>query len=110
MSDLPLEVSVTHVKTLVDHGAAIRLIDVREPDEYALTRIEGSELIPMGTIPANLQSLDDSEIGLIVICHHGVRSLQVAAWLRSHGVENAQSMEGGIDAWSRTVDPTVPRY
>jgi rhodanese-related sulfurtransferase len=45
-----------------------------------------------------------------VFCHHGVRSLHVVNWLRGHGIENAQSMQGGIDAWSRRIDPTVPRY
>jgi rhodanese-related sulfurtransferase len=110
VDELPLELNPSEVKELIDRKQAVRLIDVREPEEYALARIEGSELIPMGTVPANLQKLEDSDGALIVICHHGVRSLQVAAWLRGHGVENAQSMSGGIDAWSRFIDPAVGRY
>ena len=78
------------------------------PAEVA--RIEGGELIPMGSIPQALQSLDAEENPLIVYCHHGVRSLHVVSWLRQQGVENCVSMTGGIDRWSLEVDPAVPRY
>ncbi len=90
-------------------GTAL-FIDVREPSEHATARIEGAQLIPMRTIPQRLMELEDRDERLVVFCHHGVRSLQVAAWLREHGVENAQSMIGGIDAWSQRIDPAVPRY
>jgi rhodanese-related sulfurtransferase len=88
------------------------LIDVREPEEFALTKIEGSQLVPMQTIPAQLQMLEQmaDEKMLLVLCHHGVRSLQVVAWLRQQGIENSYSVAGGIDRWSREVDPGVPRY
>lgn len=88
------------------------LIDVREPEEFALSRIEGAELIPMQSIPAALQRLEGiaDERTLMVLCHHGVRSLQVVSWLRAQGVENCFSVVGGIDRWSREVDPGVPRY
>jgi rhodanese-related sulfurtransferase len=66
-------------------------------------------LIPMRTIPANLQALDSDE-DVICYCHHGQRSLDVAAWLRAQGVENAQSLAGGIDRWSIEIDPAIPRY
>ena len=85
------------------------LIDVREPWEYQLCRIEGAKLMPMGTIPANLQQLDGDE-QVICYCHHGQRSLEVAAWLRAQGVEQAQSLAGGIERWSLEIDPSVPRY
>jgi rhodanese-related sulfurtransferase len=89
-------------------GEPFLLIDVREPWEYEICRIEGAQLIPIGTIPANLQQLDvDQEV--ICYCHHGQRSLDVAAWLRGQGIE-AQSLAGGIDSWSMEIDPTVPRY
>jgi rhodanese-related sulfurtransferase len=93
-------------------GESLALIDVREPHEFALTRIEGGELIPMNTVPAALQTLEakSDEAVLIVYCHHGVRSLNVVNWLRGQGVEACQSLAGGIDAWSLTVDPTVARY
>ena len=88
------------------------LIDVREPEEFAVTRIEGTTLIPMRDIPASLQQLEAKagEATLIVFCHHGIRSLNVAHWLREQGVADCQSMAGGIDAWSALVDPAVPRY
>ena len=110
MPELPLEITVHEVKRQLDAPEPVLLIDVREPAEYALARIEGAELIPMQTIPERITHLEDRDEPLVFICHHGVRSLQVAAWLREHGVENAQSMMGGIDAWSRLIDLRVPRY
>jgi rhodanese-related sulfurtransferase len=93
-------------------GTPLAVIDVREPEEFALARIEGSQLVPMGSIPAQLQRLEGlaDEQRLMVICHHGVRSLQVVSWLRARGVENCFSVAGGIDRWSVEVDPAVPRY
>jgi len=88
------------------------LIDVREPQEFNICRIEGSELMPMNTVPAELQRLESlADAGdIITICHHGVRSLQVTYWLRQQGLENCFSMSGGIDRWSLEIDPSVPRY
>lgn len=110
MPDLPLEVSPAEIKARIEAGEALRLIDVREPGEHQICRIEGAELIPMNTIPLHLQELDGEDRPLIVLCHHGVRSLSVVDWLRRQGVENAQSLAGGIDLWSLTIDPSVPRY
>jgi rhodanese-related sulfurtransferase len=105
----PIEISAEGTKEVM---GSVTLIDVREPEEYEVCRIEGAELIPMGTVAENLQRLErlSDEKPLVVFCHHGVRSLHVAEWLRRHGIENAQSMQGGIDAWSRVVDPGVARY
>ena len=109
---IPMEITPQDVKRRIDAGEKLHLIDVREPPEFALARIEGGELIPMRTVPAVLQDLDAraDEAPLIVYCHHGVRSLNVVNWLRQQGVEACQSMAGGIDAWSLMVDPGVPRY
>ena len=109
---LPLEISAREVKRLMDAGEKLFLIDVREPHEYATSKIDDSQLIPMRTVPANLSSLEaKADEGLLVVyCHHGVRSLQVANWLREQGVAECQSMAGGIDAWSCDIDPSVPRY
>jgi len=109
---LPLEASPGDIKRRQDAGEKLHLIDVREPHEYALARLEGAELIPMRTIPAALQNLEAraDEGTLIVYCHHGIRSLNVANWLREQGIENCQSMAGGIDGWSLSVDPSIPRY
>ena len=104
-----LEISLSEFERRRKAGETFLLVDVREPWEYDLCRIDGARLIPMRTIPANLQLLDGDE-GVICYCHHGQRSLDVAAWLRAQGVERAQSLAGGIDRWSIEIDPTVPRY
>jgi len=104
-----LEISAREVKRRLDAGEKLLLVDVREPQEHALCQIEGAMLIPMGSIPANLQKLDTDE-EVICFCHHGMRSLEVANWLRSRGVSTAKSMSGGIDRWSLEIDPNVPRY
>lgn len=108
----PLEVDPQEVKRRIDSGEKLHLIDVREPHEFALAKIEGATLIPMRSVPGELQDLDAraDEGVLIVYCHHGVRSLDVVSWLREQGVEACQSMAGGIEAWSTRVDPSVPRY
>ena len=107
---LPLEISAVEIKRLIDTGAALTLIDVREPDEHRISRIEGATLIPMREIPQQFEHLESSAMPVVVFCHHGVRSLTVAVWLRDQGLQECQSMAGGIDAWSRDVDPAVPRY
>jgi rhodanese-related sulfurtransferase len=107
-----LEATPAEVKRRIDSGEKLSLIDVREPQEYTLSRIEGSELVPMRTVPGVLGQLQAQaqEGPLIVFCHHGVRSLNVVYWLREQGIENCQSMSGGIDAWSLEIDASVPRY
>ena len=95
-------------------GDALPLVlDVREPWEVqtAHVRPEGFELLnlPMGHIPSQLQSLDP-ERPVACLCHHGRRSLQVAAFLDHHGFEQVVNIDGGIDAWSRELDASVPRY
>ncbi len=108
---LGFEISPPEAKQKLDAGEAI-LIDVREPGEYTIARIDGAELVPMGSVPQELQHLEglaDDKL-LIVYCHHGIRSLNVVSWLRSRGVENCVSMAGGIDLWTSLVDPSVPRY
>ncbi len=104
-----LEILPSDVKQRLDRGEKVMLIDVREPHEFAICHIEGAVLIPMGTIPANLQKLDTDE-DVICFCHHGMRSMDVANWLRAQGVKSAKSMAGGIDRWSLEIDPKVPRY
>jgi rhodanese-related sulfurtransferase len=108
----PLEISPQEVQQRLVAGDRLLLIDVREPAEFAIAKIDGAELIPMGSVPAQLQHLEAAadDATLVVFCHHGVRSLQVVNWLRQHGVEECQSMAGGIDWWSTMVDPAVPRY
>jgi rhodanese-related sulfurtransferase len=85
------------------------LLDVREPWEHEQARIEGSQLVPMGEITARVDELDRTR-EIVAICHHGGRSLQVAMFLEKSGFANVHNLSGGVDAWSRTVDPSVPLY
>ena len=111
-SRLADEVSVAEIKRRLDSGDRLLLIDVREPGEFALARIAGAELIPMRSVPGELNRLEAlaGEAPLIVYCHHGVRSLKVVHWLREQGIGACQSLAGGIDRWSQEIDPAVPRY
>jgi len=104
-----IEITPREVKAMIDHGDKFLFLDVREKWEFDTTRIEGSELIPMREVPGNLARIEAAD-QVVVFCHHGIRSLDVAAWLRSQGVEDVRSMAGGIDRWSAEIDPNVPRY
>jgi adenylyltransferase/sulfurtransferase len=104
-----LEITPEQLRQRLDRGDQLLLVDVREPGEHQICRIEGARLIPLGTIPASFQTLDTGE-DVICYCHHGMRSMDVAVWLRNHGIENVQSLAGGIERWSAEIDPTVPRY
>lgn len=85
------------------------LLDVREPWEWQTARIEGSLHLPMRELPARLAEIDpESEV--VAICHHGGRSQQVALFLEKNGFSRVHNLQGGVDAWSRTVDPAVPLY
>ena len=103
------EISVKDAAALLREGKA-KLIDVREPWEHATASIEGSLLMPMGDIPSRAHQELDPDQHLLILCHHGARSLSVTNWLRQQGFEATQSVSGGIDAWSYDVDPKVPRY
>jgi rhodanese-related sulfurtransferase len=105
-----MEITPAEVKAKLDSGAAVRMIDVREPEEHRICRIEGARLIPMRSIPQHLQELDSDDGAIVVFCHHGVRSLSVVDWLRRQNVENCRSMAGGIDRWTLEIDPGIPRY
>ncbi|MGD0347135.1 MAG: rhodanese-like domain-containing protein [Terracidiphilus sp.] len=106
---LSYEISAVEAAQILREKGA-RLIDVREPWEFATTRIEGSLHLPMGEVPTRAQKELDIYERLVIVCHHGVRSMNVTAWLRRQGFEKAQSLRGGIDAWSMEVDKTVARY
>jgi len=109
---MELEITAVEVKRRMDAGETLFLVDVRQPEEYQICHIEGSELIPMNTIPAAVQDLEAKadEGLLIVFCHHGMRSLNVTNWLRGQGISECASMIGGIEAWSLEIDRSVPRY
>jgi len=104
-----IQISAKEVHDRIAKGEKLLLVDVREPWEYNLCHIPEAKLIPLGALPASVNSLLDAE-NVICYCHHGMRSLDAAAWLRQQGVENAKSMAGGIERWSVEVDPKMPRY
>ena len=97
------------LKARLDRGESVAIVDVREPFEIALAPFPGATHIPMGDIPSRLTELDpDRET--VVVCHHGVRSAQVAMYLAQMGFERVLNLAGGIDAWSEDADPSTPRY
>jgi rhodanese-related sulfurtransferase len=97
------------LKTRLDRGESVLVLDVREPFEVALAPFPGAIHIPMGDIPSRLTELDpDRET--VVVCHRGVRSAQVAMYLAQNGFEHVLNLTGGIDAWSEDADPSTPRY
>ena len=104
------EIQPGEVKALREGNQPFTLLDVREPWEVQAARIEGSLHMPMGEVPARAHQELDPDAHIVVVCHHGVRSLNVTNWLRQQGFDNVQSMRGGIDAWSRQVDAKVPTY
>jgi rhodanese-related sulfurtransferase len=87
----------------------VTLLDVREPWEYSLCRLDGSLHIPMGQLGARLEELDPDR-PTVVICHHGVRSLHAGVFLERQGFPDVVNLQGGIDGWARTVDPAMTVY
>jgi sulfur-carrier protein adenylyltransferase/sulfurtransferase len=109
MAELDFQISAPELNARLESGDELVLIDVREQFEWDICRLPGARLIPMNELPARLAELDD-EREMIVYCHAGVRSARVVSWLRTQGFEKARNLAGGIDAWSCSVDPRVPRY
>lgn len=107
---MDLEITVDQLQQQLASPHPPLLLDVREPWEYATAHIPNSTLIPMNEIPARAFNELDEDQPIAVLCHHGARSLSVANWLRQQGFAKAQSVSGGIDLWSRAIDPTIPRY
>ncbi len=107
---LDLETTSQELKRRLSGGEPPHLLDVREPWETTTVEFPGAKAIPMGDVPSRVHQELDPDVPIIVICHHGVRSLSVANWLRNQGFEQAQSLRGGIDAWAREVDPSLGRY
>lgn len=94
---------------LAQTASAPVLVDVREPWEFAICRIEGSINVPMGQIPKAMEPWDRNQ-ETVVICHHGVRSAQVGHFLEQAGFTNIINLMGGVDGWSHDVDPQMARY
>jgi adenylyltransferase/sulfurtransferase len=108
---LPLEVDCLSVHQLLEDSGDVLLLDCREQDEVEICQIRDSLWMPMREIPDGLDELQKfMQQPLVVYCHHGGRSLQVAGWLREQGFDKVQSMSGGIDQWATAVDPQLRRY
>jgi rhodanese-related sulfurtransferase len=112
-----MELSVQSLAEHLKRGDAVVLLDVREPFERTMCAIEAptsaTDLhIPMRSVPDRLPEIRSSAVQavLVVYCHHGVRSRAVGEWLLGQGITGVKNLSGGIDAWSRLVDPSVPRY
>lgn len=86
-----------------------QLLDVREAWEFGLARLPGARLIPLAELPSRVGELDP-QLPVIVYCHHGIRSWHAACFLERNGFTNVGNLAGGIDAWSRLIDPETPRY
>ncbi|MBM3511490.1 MAG: sulfurtransferase [Alphaproteobacteria bacterium] len=106
----PLQIDVAELAALKANGAPHRVLDVREPWERDLCKIAGSIDIPLSEIPERIDEVRGGEGPLVVICHHGMRSLNATVWLRGQGVAVAINLKGGIDAWARQIDPTLKLY
>ncbi len=105
------QIQPAELKARLDAGEPVYLVDVRNPDEHAYCRLPESLLIPLPELPGRVQEVEPPEDALVVVyCHHGIRSLTGAAILGQAGNANVASLAGGIDAWSRLIDPSVPRY
>jgi rhodanese-related sulfurtransferase len=104
-----IEITPREVKDMMDRGEKFLFVDVREKWEFDASWIQGAVLVPMREIPANLAKFEEAD-QIVLFCHHGIRSLDAAAWLRSQDIPGAKSMAGGIDRWSAEIDPGVPRY
>jgi rhodanese-related sulfurtransferase len=103
------QITVQELKTKIDNNEEFTLLDVREEVEYNVARIANSVLIPLNNLPANLSLLDGKQ-EVVVLCHHGVRSMQAANFLLQVGFKNVSNVIGGIDAWSLHCDAKVARY
>jgi len=103
------DISVGELKQRIDEGRPLTLLDVRNPQEYEIARIDGALLIPLHELRDRLGELDPAA-DLVVHCHHGGRSAQAVQFLRQMGFAHAVNLAGGINAWSLEIDPAVPRY
>ncbi len=103
------EISVFELKRRRDAGEPLVLLDVREPDELAIASVADAVTIPMGEIPSRFAELPP-DVPIVVLCHSGGRSGRVTSFLNANGYEGAVNLAGGIDAWSESIDPGIPRY
>ena len=106
--DIPIEIDVTEAARLSKEPGTV-LLDVREPYELAICQIDGSQNIPMRSVPGRLAEIPRDQ-RILVLCHHGARSMQVTEYLRANGYASASNIAGGTEAWAEYVDPSLARY
>ena len=105
------QISVTELAERLQQGLPVQLLDVRQPAEHDLARLPESQLIPLNELPHRHDEITTTDgVPLVVYCHHGIRSLNAAYMLHQLGFATVFSLAGGIDAWSRLIDPSIPRY
>ncbi len=105
------EISPLQLKQKIESKATLYLLDVREANEVAICMLDGANHIPMNLIPLYLDKIPD-EVDIVIYCHHGVRSLNVANYLVENGFDSdfLYNLTGGIDAWAQLIDPSMPKY
>jgi rhodanese-related sulfurtransferase len=105
------QITPTELKQWLDDPARAKpfLLDVREPWEFERCRLPDASLVPMRELPARLEALERGQ-EIVVICHHGVRSFHAARFLEHNGFHQVINLSGGVDAWAKQVDPTMPLY
>ena len=106
---LPFEIDVHTLARLRDTGEPLTIVDIREPWETEICLIEGSRRIPMRALPERMAELPGDGL-VVLVCHHGARSAQATAWLRSRGIDRAVNLQGGVDAWATSIEPEMARY
>ena len=105
------QIQVRDLADMLAAGEPVYLVDVRQPWEHETAALAGSLLIPLNELPTRTAEIQPPRAALIIVyCHHGIRSLTGASFLEHSGWDNVASLAGGIDAWSRQIDPNVPRY
>ena len=105
-----MTLSPIELKARLDKGEKIRVIDVREADEWAIARLPHAELIPLSQFQQLATSQVDPNETVVLYCHHGMRSARAQGYLQGQGYKNVLNLTGGIDAWALQVDPTMKRY
>lgn len=112
VNELPLEISCHHVRAKLAAGEDFLLLDCREADEFAVASLTSATLLPLSELQNLVAELDgwSRDRPIVTYCHHGMRSGQLATWLRQQGFSHVQSMAGGIDQWAVQIDPAMPRY
>lgn len=104
-----LDILPRQLQERIAAGERFHLLDIREPEEWAICQIKGSQLIAMGDVSGQLHDIPD-DVPIVCICHHGIRSQSVQHFLLRNDFEEVYNLIGGIDRWSKEVDPTIPRY